>query len=144
MKRGKIRESWTSQSQVGNGAGKHRPLPVGTRGMSCGFGLPENNPLLRNGVNKPKAKVPKRYTFEDWCDLPEGVDRISLLLMEDKVSSAHARAEAKSWGGGKKCAMKFWFAMLVTGGWIDEEDCRYYYQRFKAAMTTDKYPTMKP
>jgi hypothetical protein len=102
--------------------------------MSCGFRLPENNPLLRNGVNKPEAKVPEGYTFETWCDLPDGVDRISLILFEGKVSSAHARAEAKSFGGGKKCAMKFWLAMLVTENVIDEEDCRYYYQRFKAAM----------
>ena len=133
MRHGHIPPCWDRQTEAGNGAGKHRPLPVGTRGMSCGSVIPSKNPLLRNGGNKTRAKLPK-YTFDDWCDLPDGVDRISLLLMEDKVSSAHARAEAKSFGGGKKCAMKFWLAMLVTENVIDEEDCRYYYQRFKAAM----------
>tara|TARA_R110000751_G_scaffold161170_2_gene266849 strand:- start:116 stop:424 length:309 start_codon:yes stop_codon:yes gene_type:complete len=101
--------------------------------MSCGNVIPSKNPLLRNGGNKTRAKLPK-YTFDSWCDLPDGVDRISLLLMEDKVASSHARAEAKSFGGGKFCAMKFWLAMLVTENVIDEEDCRYYYQRFKSAM----------
>ena len=133
MKHGHIPPCWDRQTEVSNGAGKHRPLPVGTRGMSCGNVIPSKNPLLRNGGNKTRAKLPK-YTFDDWGDLPEGVDRISLILFDGKVSSAHARAEAKSFGGGKKCAMKFWFSMLVAGGWLDEVECRYYYQRFMAAM----------
>ena len=142
MKKAGIKPCWHRQIEVSNATGKHRPLPVGTRGMGCGQVMREKNPLLHNRSGKASVKLPDRYTFDNWCDTPEGVDRGELLLMETWVSSAEARKEAKAVGGGQKVAMRFWLGMLVAGGYIAGAAARHYYQRFMSAMTTSKYPTL--
>ena len=137
-----IKPCWNRQIEAGNHAGKHRPLPVGTKGLGCGSVIPSKNPLLRNWRTKPELERPEKFTFDSWCNTPDGLDREDLVVMEGWSSSAVARREAKAVGGGKKVAMKFWLRNLVTGKFIVPEGARRYYSRFMSEMTERKYATL--
>ena len=142
MRKAGIKPCWNRQIEVSNHAGKHRPLPVGTKGMGCGSGNNTNNPLLRNWNGKAKLTIPKEYTFDSWCDTPEGVDREDLILMDSWVSSTEAKRRAKAVGGGQRIAMMFWLGRLVERQFIVAQAAKHYYQRFMSEMTGKRYQTL--
>ena len=110
---GKIAPSWGRQTEVSNHAGKHRPLPVGIVGMSCGRVHEGNNPLLKEcRRNEAKRQIPKvaepRYkrwlnqqSIEAWPDTKGYMAKVGykLLVVMDKLIPSelgHKAAKDKS------------------------------------------------
>lgn len=123
-----IKPSWDRQTIPSNHAGKMRPLPTGL-----------SNLLEVTGAYAGKFKtspLPEGigYEFDRWCDTPKGIDRKDLLLFETWVPSKDARLMAKGLGGGRKVAMRFWFAMLMHHGHILGGVAKRYYQAFMSEM----------
>jgi len=95
-----------------------RPLPVGINSLA-----------KKCSNNEVKRQLPEQYTFDTWAVL-DPVDRDELVWMESIIPSSEARIEGKAVGGGRKVAMRFWFAMLLQEDVIHGIGARYFYRKF--------------